>query len=371
MFEAVPLSLKGRLIHDFTYQLPNRKCPHMGLVNLTPPGQCTHLCAYCYARGYKWSAHPEETGEVTYYDNIPDKLENELSEIVLCPPLYLCATTDVFQPVEDIIQSTMKAVRTIMRFGVSFHIITKNMQVKRLLEIPGFTNYPYFFLQMSVETIDDEKRRVLSPYSSPIKERIETLRLFAARGFYTVMRIDPIIFGYSNDHNELTQLLQIAKRIGVKHIITSTTRFDSLGLQAVKDRLLREGMDKSYLQIKESYARENGWLRVPREKRERFHKRLKAETERLGMTYAVCMELERSFDSSQLSHCEGSPNSYMMIRTKEGKFKPICNADCVRSCPNSKNPPCGKSQLALQFPYDKKILYATARSSTQITLDHV
>jgi DNA repair photolyase len=369
MFEVVPLSLKGRVIHDFTYQLPNRKCPHMGLVNLTPPGQCTHLCAYCYARGYKWSAHPEETGKVTYYDNISEKLEDELSKITLCPPLYLCATTDVFQPVREIIQSTMKAVKTIMRFGASFHIITKSMQVRRLLEISGLVEYPYFFLQMSVETINDEKRRILSPNSSPISERIETLRIFAEKGFFTVMRIDPIIFGYTDDYNEVTQLLRIAKGIGVKHIITSTTRFDPSGMQAVKDRLLKEGMDGSYQQIKESYTSENGWLRVPREKRENFHRRLKVQTERLGMTYAVCMELDRSFDSSSILHCEGSPNSFMMMRTKDGEFKPICNADCIRSCPNQRKPPCGTPQLASHYPYDMKTLYAARRSPTQVTFD--
>jgi DNA repair photolyase len=368
MFRVIPLTLKGKVIHDFPYGLRQRKCPHMGLVNLTPPGQCIHLCSYCYARGYKWSVHPEKTGEVKYYSNIPEKLAEELSNITLCPPLYLCATTDVFQPVDEIVQSTIETVKTIVRFGASFHIVTKSAIVKRLFEIPGFADYPYFFLQMSIETIDDEKRRILSPNSSPIKDRIETLKLFSSKGFYTVMRIDPIIFGYTDNHDEILHLLHTAKEIGVKHVITSTTRFDQKGIQAVRERLTKEGLEKTFNKVKESYAYEKGWLRVPSRRREEFHRNLRAETEKLGITYAVCMELDRSYDSPSIIHCEGSPNSYMMKRTNEGKFKPVCNADCLRSCPNQVEPPCGMPQLATQYPYDDDVLFRRTSSSTQVRL---
>lgn len=368
LYKVIPLTLKGKAIHDFAYGLRQRKCPHMGLVNLTPPGQCIHLCSYCYARGYRWSVHPEKTGEVKYYNNILEKLEEELSAITLCPPLYLCATTDVFQPIDEIIQSTVEVVKTIIRSGISFHIVTKSALVRKLLEIPGFTSYPYFFLQMSVETIDDEKRRILSPNSSPVKDRIETLRLFSSKGFYTVMRIDPIIFGYTDNHDEILQLLNAAKEIGVKHVITSTTRFDTQGIQAVRGRLTKEGLEKTYQKVKESYEYEKGWLRVPRRRREEFHRKLKAETEKHGMTYAVCMELDRSYDSPSIPHCEGSPNSYMMTRNSQGKFRPICHADCLRSCPNQEEPPCGTPQLAVQYPYSEKTLFRRTVSSTQLKL---
>jgi DNA repair photolyase len=369
LFKAIPVGLKGRVIHDFTYRLPARKCPHMGLVNITPSGQCIHLCSYCYARGYRWSVHPEKTSEVMYYGNIADKLEEELSQMTLCPPLYLSATTDVFQPINEIVQTTLRAIRTMMRFGVSFHIVTRSKLVGKMLEIPGFPTYPFFFLEMSVETIDDQKRKTLSPNSTPILERIETLKLFSSKGFYTVMRIDPVIFGYSDDRDEIMQLLQAASENGVKHIITSTTRFDSIGMQAVKDRLIREGKDKEYQKIKESYTYEKGWLKVPRKKREEFHINLRTETEKLGMTYAVCMELDKSFDSTSISHCEGSPNSYMMMKTKEGFFKPVCNADCIRSCPNRKAPPCGAPQLALQYPYELRTLRSRTGLSIQAELE--
>jgi DNA repair photolyase len=369
MFKAIPMILQGKVIHDFSYRLPKRKCPHMGLVNITPAGQCTHLCSYCYARGYKWSVHPEKTNEVRYYSNIARKLEEELSQMTLCPPLYLSATTDVFQPITEIIQATLEAIKTIMRFGAAFHIVTRNKLAGRIFDIPGFTSYPYFFLEMSVETIDDEKRRILSPNSTPIRDRIETLKLFASKGFYTVMRIDPIIFGYSDNHNEIMELLQLASEAGVKHIITSTTRFDARGMLAVRDRLVEKGMDRTYQRIKESYTHEEGWLKVPRKKREEFHINLRAETEKLGMSYSVCMELDKSYDSPSISHCEGSPNSYMMMKTKEGVFKPVCNADCIRSCPNQREPPCGIPALALQYPYEMKTLLGRTKSSIQARLD--
>ena len=369
MFKTIPLALKGRVIHDFTYGMSGRKCPHMGLVNITPSGQCIHLCTYCYARGYRWSVHPEQTREVSYYTNLAEKLGEELSKMTLCPPLYLSATTDVFQPISEIVQSTLNTIKTIMRFGVSFHIVTRSKLVRKVFEIPGFQNYPYFFLEMSIETIDDEKRKILSPNSTSIRERIETLKLFASKGFYTVMRIDPIIFGYSDSRDEIKQLLKVANENGVRHVISSTTRFDRQGMQAVRDGLTKAGKEKDFQRIKESYVQEKGWLKVPLKIREDFHRWLKAETEKLGITFAVCMELDKSFDSASISHCEGSPNSYMMIKTKDGSFKPVCNADCVRSCPNRKAPPCGVPQLAVQYPYELKTLRSRTDSSIQTELE--
>jgi DNA repair photolyase len=339
----------------------------MGLVNLTPSGQCVHLCAYCYARGYRWSAHPEKTGEIAYYSNVAEKLSRELSEITLCPPLYLCATTDVFQPIDEVVQSAVDVVKTILQFGVAFHIVTKSSLVRKILQISGFDRYPYFFLEMSLDTINDEKRRILSPNSSPIRDRIETLRLFASKGFYTVMRIDPIIFGYTDDRDEVLQLLETAKNVGAKHIISSTTRFDAEGMKEVRTRLTAAGMENVARRIRENYTYEGRWLKVPRKKREEFHLNLRAEAEKVGLTFAVCMELDNSFDSSSITHCEGSPNSYMMIKTNEGKFKPICNADCIRSCPNPREPPCGAPELALQYPFDVRTLQKRA-SSVQLKL---
>jgi hypothetical protein len=80
------------------------------------------------------------------------------------------------------------------------------------------------------------------------------------------------------------------------------------------------------------------------------------------------MELGSSFDSASIKHCEGCPNSYMMMRTKDGKFEPVCNADCVRSCPNPAEPPCGAPELAEQYPFNLSTLYKRTPSSTQLRL---
>jgi hypothetical protein len=138
-------------------------------------------------------------------------------------------------------------------------------------------------------------------------------------------------------------------------------------MKEVRTRLTAAGMENVARRIRENYTYEGRWLKVPRKKREEFHLNLRAEAEKVGLTFAVCMELDNSFDSSSITHCEGSPNSYMMIKTNEGKFKPICNADCIRSCPNPREPPCGAPELALQYPFDVRTLQKRA-SSVQLKL---
>jgi hypothetical protein len=139
-------------------------------------------------------------------------------------------------------------------------------------------------------------------------------------------------------------------------------------MKQVQSRLTIAGMEKEAREVRKNYTYEDGWLKVPREKREKFHNNLRKEAERLGLTYSVCMELDKSFDSRSITHCEGAPNSHMMIRTREGKFEPICNSDCIRSCPNPREPPCGASQLAMEYPFNIKTLKIRVSSSTQLRL---
>ena len=74
------------------------------------------------------------------------------------------------------------------------------------------------------------------------------------------------------------------------------------------------------------------------------------------MTYAVCLELPKEYDSPGLSTCEGMNNIFLHVRGEDGEFYPACHGDCIRSCPNIKNPPCGNKNMQDDYPYKPKIL---------------
>ena len=129
-------------------------------------------------------------------------------------------------------------------------------------------------------------------------------------------------------------------------------------LKSVPEALEKAGFEREAQTVRESYIFTKGFWFLPLKKRAMFHTEMREQVESLGMTYSVCGELGSSYDSKGIAHCEGAPNSYL-IRKINGKFKPVCHADCLRSCPNRRSPPCGQASLQTEFPFELKTLYKT------------
>jgi DNA repair photolyase len=348
--------------HDFPFRVEEsfggigRKCPHMLLVKVTPDGNCYHNCCFCYTRDHINSRPFDKVGKIFIRENLPEKVDYLLEKTSLSPPWYLCPVTDAFMPCGEVVDLTLKVTEVLMKHWVSFHYVTKSELVEKSLDL--VSDYPYFFLQVTVETIDPEKQKTLSPKASSVEERISVLERFSDEGIYTVMRIDPIIWGFTNDRGELREQLKMAREVGVRHIVCSTGRLGRSTFRNVPEALEKGGFEKEARAVRESYVFTGGFWFLPLEKRATFHTEMREQVETLGMTYSVCGELGNAYDSKGIPHFEGAPNSYLMKKIN-GRFKPVCHADCLRSCPNPRSPPCGQPSLQTQFPFKLKTLYKT------------
>lgn len=101
----------------------------------------------------------------------------------------------------------------------------------------------------------------------------------------------------------------------------------------------------------DSRVKENKIFRLPYSERVKFHTEIRKKVEGLGLTYAVCQELPARYDSNGILYCEGIERNHVHIKRK-GKFEPIdCIGDCIRSCPNPENPPCGEPAFLYEYPY--------------------
>jgi len=80
-------------------------------------------CAYCYAKSYPWSANGRL---IEVYENTPKLLDSELRTIRTCPPLYFCAVTDPFQPLDLVWKTSLDAMGIAADHGVFFTIVTKS-----------------------------------------------------------------------------------------------------------------------------------------------------------------------------------------------------------------------------------------------------
>lgn len=352
---TVERELRGRVIHDFPYPPKRRKCPHRALVSLTPAGSCLHLCPMCYARAYPWSQD-----KPAFYLNTPEKLANELAKIEVCPPLYISQVTDPLQPVREIRELTAQVVEVAIRFGVPFHIITKSGDgvLWLLHRVPALREYPRWWLSLTIEA-PPEKQKLTSPKASPVWERLKAAELCAKAGLFVVVRTDPAIWGFVREEDELW-ILDHAQAAGARHIISALGHFNRLSFARLLSALHSAGFRKEAKEVRKHYVPggEEGFfragvIRAQRSLREEFHRFMREEAERRGMTYSACLEMGREWDSPGIPHCEAAPQGRLARKTSSGKFEllPDCFADCLRNCLNPENPPCGRPELLQEYPF--------------------
>ncbi len=352
-------------LHDFPYRGEGRKCYHKWIVNVTPPGRehCLHACLYCYARDAVYSRRRE--GGMVVYANLASVVERELSRLELCPPVSISNVTDPCQEVPELRQAVLELVEVLVRWGVSFHVITKG-DPSFLDAVEGFPGAGRFFLEVTVEG-PPEVLRLLSPNAPPYERRLEALAWAASRGLPTVLRLDPFVphvwrslYGPGWEEG-LRKVLRDARAAGAAHVVSSTGRFTASTRQALAHAVAAlSGREASSLLEDYRYDRSatsSGYM-LPYTRRLSFHRFARSLCEGLGMTYAVCQELPSgAADTPGLPHCEAYPMPFSR-RTGEREFAPIegCTSNCHLHCRGDPHPPCGKPELARPEPFKPSAL---------------
>lgn len=305
------------------------------------------------------------------YVNLPDKLDEELSRARVVFPLYLSQVTDPLQPIPEVLEIAFRVVRIIIRHRLSFHLVTRSPEgIYRLIEeIPELPQYPYWFVAMTVEA-PPEKQVVTSPGAPGIVDRLRALKWLNSLGVATVGRTDPTILGLLT-RADLEWLIGELKDAGVSHIIASTGYFNRVSMVRLLSSIEGSrwaGRERAVARIYR-FDRKDCFpgcriFRASWHTRVGFHRWLRSKVEEKGLTYAVCQELPRRYDSPGIPTCEGVPKNFVHLRRGRG-FEPIgCFGDCLRSCPNPATPPCGNPDLLTHYPYRLKDLGISRRVLT-------
>lgn len=360
------IAKKGSTLHDFPYASPGRKCPHFWIINVTPPGpaHCVHNCLYCYARQAIYSDFSEETA---VYNNLPELVEKDLWKIDLCPPISISNVADPCQPIPELQAEVKRLIRLLMDYGVGFGITTKG-DPSLLLDLPGFAEYQPKFIGITIEGTADVLR-LLSPAAPPFEKRLETVRRLSELGIDTLIRLDPVfvhlfqaLYG-DGWFGQMEQLIQTFAGTGAKHIICSTGRLsrrvfpgDGASLWERVRRVIAGHSPEAARRFEAEYVYERGasqGYRLRPDLRLKFHQKVKARVEDIGMTYATCQELSAATaDSAGLPHCERFLLPFAR-KQPDGRFKVIegCTANCHVTCRTMSSPPCGQPRLVSTKPF--------------------
>lgn len=157
--------------------------------SLNPYRGCQHNCAYCYVPNVLRIDRSEWGCFVDVKTNIPIVLSKELRKKK--PGVVGISTvTDPYQSVERKFRLTRYCLEQLLKYNFPVNIQTKSALVVRDIDI--ISKFSDVEVMMSIGTLNESEKRLLEPYSSSIKERLDTLREYSNDGIKTSVFFGPI-----------------------------------------------------------------------------------------------------------------------------------------------------------------------------------
>lgn len=175
---------------------------------------CAHGCVYCYARSY--SLFPGE-GRVVVYRDTAERLVAELKRKRRKPThVYFSPSTDVFQPVDTLLDMAYEIFSVLLEKGVGIAFVTKGRIPRRHMELLT-AHAPLVQAQIGVITHNDGLVSRLEPNTAPPTVRFTQMAQLIAAGVRARPRVAPIIPGLTDADETLDTLFRRSREAGATH----------------------------------------------------------------------------------------------------------------------------------------------------------
>jgi DNA repair photolyase len=330
---------------------------------LTTPylGYCQGNCAFCYVnngvRGWR------STGVMVVNPNYPEQIKQQLSKLHIGFPLYISSFTEPFNFLEPIYHIT-EGLSNVAN-EVNLPILYCTRQAIPDWGIEKLKQNPYSYVQWSVNIINEEDRKRISPGGCPLPKLLENMKLLNKEGIYTSWQVNPIIPGITNKE-ELIKLLDTAKEVGIQHCLFKFIEIVYSSVDKITDNLKKRLGDRENGRIEEFkklFTQNIGGVRSIEEKyRKEILDFLAIETKKRNITMGLCYEYEsnkfqtagislgQKYTTARSCHGRGIPIFYRNKLTES--FKPLENCYgaclyCAEEYKGIENCPCKNKDLPL------------------------
>lgn len=237
---------------------------------INPYVGCQHACSYCYANPMtrRFSRHSESWGEfVDIKVNAPEVLRKEIRRREK-GQVFISSLTDAYQPLEKKYGLTRKLLGILLENQFPVCIQTKSSLVTRDIDLLKKFNEKE--VGITITTLDDSVRRNFEPFSSPVGERLEALRLLHENGIKTYIFVGPVL-PHLTDKN-LEELIKTASELKVDYLW-----FDKLNLKPGVWENMQKLLEKSYPELlpswKEIFFSKNDYYEKFKERAEQLCKK--------------------------------------------------------------------------------------------------
>ncbi len=357
----IPCSKK--IVHGWSTgyfsNLSRRECSSERIL-LNPYNGCSIDCPMCYSRALKgyfklW----DDKGIITVFKDFDMKVAEEVNQLYVASCGYLSPTIDPFQkPIEDKYHLSEKTAYEFLKLNLPIVFITKQGDNVPMKLLDKMAEHPHSFCEFTILSCDDEIRKIFSPRGAKVEQQFDAVRKATDRGLYTVVRMDPLFPGITDNENSIRDLVMRAKQEGAKHMIFSLCDIDSEHLSKIFN-IIREFFPDAYPIWKKIYVEKIGRdYNASIDYRRKIFKICRDICDDIGVTMALCMEFERIFNKKIMF--KGLNDEFMTSKVCEGKivplyhrwkldeqFKPIMNCDgnCLAYAKGR-----GSCNLACNFP---------------------
>lgn len=326
---------------------------------LNPYNGCSVSCIFCYSRGFKgyfklWN----ESNVVTVFKDFDVKLRRELNRLYVASCGYLSPSTDPFQPpLEGMYNLSIKAANVMLDLGLPVEFITKrgDKVPLSLLRRMAEHRYNHCFTQYTIIGVDNDVTKVFSPNAASPEDQFKSIRQSANYGLFTVIRVDPLLPGITDNNETIEYIVSRGKHEGASHFIFSLCDL-SPGWMDKTLKVVKEYFTEAYPLWLKVYSK--GYLGSLNYRLKVFRK-TREICDKYKVTMALCMEFEVLKVGGRLKYiglnekfmtsknCEGIDVPIYYRKHLKDEFKPLegCNGNCLYCAKGLQQPVCGESKL--------------------------
>jgi len=155
---------------------------------INPYVGCSHDCTYCYAEFMKrFTDHQEDWGKFVDVKSCEKTLNVKK---LIGKTVILSTVTDPYQHVEAKFQNTRRILEQLVDVDTHVSILTKSSLVLRDIDL--FKQMKKVDIAISLNTTDDDFRKLSEPMTPSVSERINAIKELHQAGITTKLFVSPV-----------------------------------------------------------------------------------------------------------------------------------------------------------------------------------
>ena len=185
---------------------------------------CEHQCIYCFAQySHRYLDDQDFFHHIYVKKNIVEQLEKKLkSKTWKKEVVNLGGVTDSYQIAEKEYQLMPQILKLLIQYRTPAIISTKSSLILRDLSLlKELSLVAGVQIAVTITTLDQELANFLEPNASPIKERLEVIRILKEAGLTVGWHLMPMIPYLTATKSNLEAIFKEAERFHIDYMIMS------------------------------------------------------------------------------------------------------------------------------------------------------